>query len=68
MAGKAGSLMAILGAPKDSGAMTDDEDGTMADDFESAAVDAFPELADQPDRLAAFKQAIMACMNSDYDT
>ena len=64
---KTGSLASILGAP-DSGAVTSDEDGTMADDFESAAVDAFPELADQPDRLAAFKQAIMACMNSDYDT
>lgn len=63
---KPGSLAAILGAP-DSGAETPDDDGdSMASDFESAAVDAFPELEGKPDRIAALKQAIMACMGDDY--
>ena len=68
---KPGSLADIIGAssPKDSGAVTDDEaDESMAsDDFKSAAVDAFPDMADQPDRIAAFMQAIMACMEMHGD-
>lgn len=62
---KPGSLAAILGAP-DSGAETPDGDD-MAADFESAAVDAFPELEGKPERIAALKQAIQACMGAGED-
>lgn len=69
---KVGSLADIIGAssPKDSGAVSDDDaaDESMASDFESAVVDAFPDMADQPDRIAAFKQAIQACIDEGYES
>jgi hypothetical protein len=62
-----GSLASILGAP-DSGAETEDDGDSMASDFESAAVDAFPELEGKPDRIAALKQCIQCCMGADTDS
>ena len=38
---------------------------SSSDDFESAAVDAFPELEGKPERIAALKQAIKACVEAD---
>ena len=38
----------------------------MDAEFEQAAIDAFPDMEGQPDRIAALKQAIKACMDSDY--
>lgn len=59
--GKAG-LALVFGAPK-KGAKSED-DGGSSGEFESAAVDAFPELEGKPDRIAALKQAIMACQDA----
>jgi hypothetical protein len=41
-----------------------DEEESYSDDFESAAADAFPELKDDPDRMAAFRQAVMSCVDN----
>ncbi len=59
--GKAG-LALVFGAPKKGEGSS--EEGGASGDFESAAVDAFPELEGKPERIAALKQAIMACQDA----
>jgi hypothetical protein len=49
-------LLAVFGPPEKE--RSEESDGG---DFESAATDAFPELAGKPERIAALKQAIKAC-------
>lgn len=77
MAKPKSGLALLLGMPSKGGRSGDSEgpsdvndpgegDEDMDAEFEQAAVDAFPELDGQPERLAAFKQAIKACMDSDY--
>jgi hypothetical protein len=61
--GKAAGLALVFGGPK-KGASSDDEGGSGGD-FEAAAVDAFPELEGKPERIAALKQAIKACVEAD---
>lgn len=61
--GKAG-LALVFGEPEKGGAGKAKEGGSSGD-FESAAVDAFPELEGKPDRIAALKQAIKACVEAD---
>jgi hypothetical protein len=62
---KEAPLVALaLGLPKGKGKSEGgDADSEYDDDFESAAVDAFPELEGSPERIEAFKQAVMACMD-----
>ncbi len=78
MANPKSGLALLLGMPSKGGRSSDSEgpsdvndsaEGSedSSDEFEQAATDAFPELADSPERLAAFKQAIMACMDTGYD-
>ena len=54
-------LALLLGMPSKGGRSED-----MAAEFEQAAVDAFPDMEGQPERIAALKQCIQACMDS-YD-
>lgn len=49
--------MADGGADED----TEDHKDDLPPEFETAATEAFPELADDPDRLHAFYSAIEAC-------
>lgn len=65
-------LALVLGAPKgkpgaepESDPMAEEESSDELDPaFESAAVEAFPELAEDPARLAAVKRMIEACKGS----
>lgn len=41
-----------------------DMDDEVPEDFEAYAVEAFPELEGKPDKLAALKKAIHACVGS----
>jgi len=50
------------------GAKGTEEASEYEDEFSSAAADAFPELADDPARLEALKQAIKACVREDKKT
>jgi hypothetical protein len=59
---KGKGLALVFGAPEKGAGKT--EEGEASGDFESAAVDAFPELEGKPERIAALKQAIMACMDA----
>jgi hypothetical protein len=54
-------LADVFGPPKGKGASVEEEDSEMAGEFESAIIDAFPELEGKADRIAALKQAIKAC-------
>jgi hypothetical protein len=76
MAKPKSGLALLLGVPK-KGASGDSEGPEDVNDaaesaedmdaeFEQAAVDAFPDMEGQPERIAALKQAIQACMDS-YD-
>jgi hypothetical protein len=69
-------LALLLGLPSKGGRSGDSEgpddvnDSAKGDDmaaeFEQAAVDAFPDMEGKPERIAALKQCIRACMDS-YD-
>ena len=50
--------------PSDVNDSASDDGGDMDAEFEQAAVDAFPDMADQPERIKALKQCIQACMDS----
>lgn len=39
-------------------------DDDMDAEFEQAAIDAFPDMADSPERIKALKQCIQACIDS----
>lgn len=70
-------LALLLGVPSKGGRSGDSEgpsdvnDSASGEDmdaeFEQAAVDAFPDMDGQPERIAALKQAIQACMDSYQD-
>jgi hypothetical protein len=70
-------LALLLGLPKkgrsdDSEGPSDVNDAAedtedMDAEFEQAAVDAFPDMEGQPERIAALKQAIQACVDSYQD-
>lgn len=60
--GKAG-LALVFGEPEKGASKA--KEGGSSGDFESAAVDALPELEGKPERIAALKQAIMACMDAE---
>ncbi len=77
MAKPKSGLALLLGMPSKGGGSSDSEgpddvnesaEGSedMDAEFEQAAVDAFPDMDGQPERIAALKQAIQACMDS-YD-
>lgn len=77
MAKPKSGLALLLGMPSKGGRTGSSEgpddvndsaaDDDSGDDFEQAAVDAFPELEGQAERIAAFKQAIHACIDADSD-
>jgi hypothetical protein len=50
---------AVFGAGKES-----EEEDESGGEFESAIVDAFPELEGKPERIASLKQAIEACQSA----
>jgi hypothetical protein len=54
--------------PKPGAKGATEESSEYEDEFSSAAADAFPELADDPARLEALKQAIKACVREDKKT
>ncbi len=56
-----GGLALVFGPGKEGSK----EEPSSSGDFESAAVDAFPELEGKPERIAALKQAIKACVEAD---
>ena len=77
MAKPKSGLALLLGMPSKGGRSGDSEgpddvndsaegDEDMDAEFEQAAVDAFPDMDGKPERIAALKQAIQACMDS-YD-
>ena len=45
-------------------AETESDPDEVSPVFEAAAVEAFPDLDGSPERIAAFKRAVMACMDS----
>ena len=55
--------LALVFGPGKGGSSKEESSGSG--DFESAAVDAFPELEGKPERIAALKQAIKACVEAD---